>query len=347
SWVISRKTVAVEIGDVLDVTPTLADDQQSATARVVAGAPPWMTAHPGATMMPPSTVSVFHPTPTPSLGKREREDEDETDTQRRKREKAAERQRRKRQRDREGRDDEGQPGVNAHTQELDEEEQARRERVRAAARERQRRHRMAVKQRKLQEMGLEMDPAAEQQYETYPPPPPHQPRQVVPPNSVLGGQTFATTLLLSFSCVPLLKQHLLRTLHMTNEELASLEPIIAQAFDHWDRQRRMAFQAIHGVPMPPPSAFAPPLGTITAPEILPPPPHPPYGSDPNNPSGSGEGSPDNREALREQLQRVFQGSTPYSIPAPPPPPPPQENVPPPQPSHIDPNLAESKPAEVS
>ena len=51
--------------------------------------------------MPPSTVTVFHPTPTPSLGKRERDDEDETDTQRRKREKAAERQRRKRQRDRE------------------------------------------------------------------------------------------------------------------------------------------------------------------------------------------------------------------------------------------------------
>ncbi|KAL1744957.1 hypothetical protein HDZ31DRAFT_82289 [Schizophyllum fasciatum] len=336
------------------VTPTLADDQQPAPARVVSGAPPWMSAHPGATMMPPTTVSVFHPTPTPSLGKRERDDGDETDTQRRKREKAAERQRRKRQRDREGRDEDAPPGMTAQAQALDDEEAAKRERVRAAARERQRRHRMAVKQRKLQEMGLDMDPAAEEQYGAYPPqppppPPPHQPRQVVPPNSVLGGQTFATTLLLSFSCVPLLKQHLLRTLHMTNEELASLEPVIAQAFDHWDRQRRMAFQAIHGVAMPPPSAFAPPLGTITAPEILPPPPHPPYGPDPNQPSGSGQGSPDSREVLREQLQRVFQGNPPFTIPAPAPPapPPPQENGPPPQPSNIDPNLSENKPPETA
>jgi hypothetical protein len=42
--------------------------------------------------------------------------------------------------------------------------------------------------------------------------------------------------LLSFSCAPLLKQHILRTLSMTNEELASLEPIIAQAWDQWDHQ---------------------------------------------------------------------------------------------------------------
>jgi hypothetical protein len=53
-----------------------------------------------------------------------------------------------------------------------------------------------------------------------------------------GGQTFASTLLLSFSCAPLLKQHILRTLSMTNEELASLEPIIAQAWDQWDHQVR-------------------------------------------------------------------------------------------------------------
>lgn len=64
------------------------------------------------------------------------------------------------------------------------------------------------------------------------PPPPHEPP--FPQNQQLGGQTFASTLLLSFSCAPLLKQHLLRTLSMTNEELASLEPVIAEAWDRWD-----------------------------------------------------------------------------------------------------------------
>ena len=54
-----------------------------------------------------------------------------------------------------------------------------------------------------------------------------------------GGATFALTLLLSFSCMPLLKQHLLRNLQMTNEELASLEPIIAEAWEHWDHQVRL------------------------------------------------------------------------------------------------------------
>lgn len=63
---------------------------------------------------------------------------------------------------------------------------------------------------------------------------PGQPDPSFPPGH--GGQTFASTLLLSFSCAPLLKQHILRTLSMTNEELASLEPIIAQAWDQWDHQ---------------------------------------------------------------------------------------------------------------
>jgi hypothetical protein len=58
--------------------------------------------------------------------------------------------------------------------------------------------------------------------------PQHEPP--FPQGPVLGGQTFASTLLLSFSSAPLLKQHLLRTLSMTNEELASLEPIIADAW---------------------------------------------------------------------------------------------------------------------
>ncbi|KAJ7773027.1 hypothetical protein B0H16DRAFT_1880538 [Mycena metata] len=61
------------------------------------------------------------------------------------------------------------------------------------------------------------------------------------PQGAHGGQTFATTLLLSFSCTPLLKQHLLSSLNMSNEELASLEPIIAEAWDRWDQGRRMRY----------------------------------------------------------------------------------------------------------
>ncbi|GBE81638.1 hypothetical protein SCP_0400090 [Sparassis crispa] len=147
------------------------------------------------------------------------------------------------------------------------EELAKRDRVRAAARERQRKHRALVKARKLRELGLDMGneilPGMEEvqyrmnadgQYQPVMPHemPPHQPPHThpmheppFPQGQPLGGQTFASTLLLSFSCAPLLKQHLLRTLNMTNEELASLEPIIAQAWDHWDQQRRMHAFAHH------------------------------------------------------------------------------------------------------
>ncbi|EJD02143.1 uncharacterized protein FOMMEDRAFT_168674 [Fomitiporia mediterranea MF3/22] len=56
-----------------------------------------------------------------------------------------------------------------------------------------------------------------------------------------GGQTFASTLLLSLSCSPLLKAHLLRSLSMTNEELCSLEPILSAAWDQWDHARRLHY----------------------------------------------------------------------------------------------------------
>lgn len=144
-------------------------------------------------------------------------------------------------------------------EELSVEEVAKRDRIRAAARERQRKHRALVKARKLRELGLDMGndimPALDEYGRMnpegqYPPVmphemPPHPHPQAhpmheppFPQGQPLGGQTFASTLLLSFSCAPLLKQHLLRTLSMTNEELASLEPIIAQAWDHWDQQVR-------------------------------------------------------------------------------------------------------------
>lgn len=137
------------------------------------------------------------------------------------------------------------------------EEQAKRDRVRSAARERQRKHRALVKARKLRELGLDMGNEIISAMEDVPyragtegpwsvmpadmPQPPQPPQQPIPEppfpqGPPLGGQTFASTLLLSFSCAPLLKAHLLRTLSMSNEELASLEPIIAQAWDHWDQQ---------------------------------------------------------------------------------------------------------------
>ena len=138
-------------------------------------------------------------------------------------------------------------------QELTAEEKVRRDRVRAAARERQRKHRQLVKQRRMRDLGLdmgnEMMPGMEEvhyratpdgQYHPVMPPdlqqlPPHpQLEAPFPHGAPMGGQTFASTLLLSFSCAPLLKQHLLRTLNMSNEELASLEPIIADAWDRWD-----------------------------------------------------------------------------------------------------------------
>ena len=148
-------------------------------------------------------------------------------------------------------------------QELSPDELMRREKVRAAARERQRKHRLLVKQKRMRDLGLDMgneilSGMEEMSYRPPPPPPEAQYHQVLPPelqqlapppphalppppheppfpqNQQLGGQTFASTLLLSFSCAPLLKQHLLRTLSMTNEELASLEPVIAEAWDRWD-----------------------------------------------------------------------------------------------------------------
>ena len=139
-------------------------------------------------------------------------------------------------------------------QDLTPEEKVRRDRVRAAARERQRKHRQLVKQRRMRDLGLEMGnemmPGMEevhyrttpdgQYHPVMPPelqqlPPPHpQLEAPFPHGAPMGGQTFASTLLLSFSCAPLLKQHLLRTLNMSNEELTSLEPIIADAWDRWD-----------------------------------------------------------------------------------------------------------------
>ncbi|KAI5122196.1 hypothetical protein M0805_002685 [Coniferiporia weirii] len=188
-----------------------------------------------------------------------------------------------------------QPGQDAGpTVTLSKEEFERREKVRAAARERQRKHRALVKQKKMAELGLSMGQdgvgGLEEIHYALGPDGHYQP--VMPPNAQppdmgnpdqsysqghgtqTGGQTFASTLLLSFSCSPLLKQHLLRTLHMTNEELCSLEPILSAAWDQWDHARRLhyaeqAAKANSGQQqqngsgpnnVPPPHPFGPPSG---------------------------------------------------------------------------------------
>lgn len=198
---------------------------------------------------------------------------DETPSQQLKREKAAERQRRKRERDRAAGAGlggmvafNGHPELQQHQQQqqqhpqqhdaaeyvahdLSPAEAIRRDKVRAAARERQRKHRALVKQKKMRELGVEMgNDILPQGMEDHPQFNGYQlpdaaamaamqgSEPAFPMGQQPGGQTFATTLLVSFSCAPLLKQHLLRTLNMTTEELASLEPIIADAWDQWDAQ---------------------------------------------------------------------------------------------------------------
>lgn len=149
---------------------------------------------------------------------------------------------------------------NRDEDDLSPDEKARRERVRAAARERQRKHRALVKDRKMRELGLDMGNEItevhyprdgqylmpheldQQQQQRHELDQQHeeivQPEPPYPQGQPSGGLTFASTLLLSFSCAPLLKQHLLRTLQMSNEELASLEPILAEAYDRWNHQVR-------------------------------------------------------------------------------------------------------------
>jgi hypothetical protein len=100
---------------------------------------------------------------------------------------------------------------------------------------------------------------------------------------------------LSFSCAPLLKQHLLRTLGMTNEELASLEPLIAEAWDRWDHQRRLHYAEVAkngGQPPPlPPPPYAVDLGQ-----------HDPHAPPPSGPYPNGPGPSDPAQAQAQAVQ---------------------------------------------
>ncbi|KAF8487925.1 hypothetical protein F5888DRAFT_1758018 [Russula emetica] len=252
--------------------------------------------------------------------------------------------------------------------ELSPAELSRRERVRTAARERQRKHRALVKQKKLRELGLDMGNelggvqelediqyrlaaaaaaadgapfgALQHELEQQPPHIPGQPDPAFTPGHN-GGQTFASTLLLSFSCAPLLKQHILRTLSMTNEELASLEPIIAQAWDQWDHQRRIHYAQQAQVaasagkppdghplggappPPPPPATFAAAVELSDAQAAG----HPYPTADPNHqqqPQQQRPPQPPPPQAndFRARFHRSLIAPSPFGTFAPPPPPPP-------------------------
>ncbi|KAF7334378.1 hypothetical protein MVEN_02266700 [Mycena venus] len=235
-----------------------------------------------------------------------------------------------------------------HDSELSPDEQARRERVRAAARERQRKHRQLVKQRKMRELGLDMGndimgggPGMEEVH--YRVGADGQYQQVLPHDlatqqahqhllvqaaqqqhaaaqqqgrpraggAAISAGRSATTLLLSFSCAPLLKQHLLRTLNMTNDELASLEPVIAEAWDRWDQGRR-------GIRYDHPDGFQPPGAPISMPTAGQPPfpgPPPPQGYPGPPPPGAADD-------FRGRFQRAvivpapFHGQDPSAFPNP-------------------------------
>ncbi|KAI9446042.1 hypothetical protein H4582DRAFT_2107875 [Lactarius indigo] len=299
----------------------------------------------------PSTPQNTLPTMPTSSGKRSRENESPSQRHKREKAAERQRRKRERDRNASLQNDlvgiaavqqqppQQHPPTSCHrrqpfaptTNELSAAELSRRERVRSAARERQRKHRALVKQKKLRELGLDMGnelgvqsledmqyriaaegaPFGALQHDLGQQPLPGQPDPAFPPGHH-GGQTFASTLLLSFSCAPLLKQHILRTLSMTNEELASLEPIIAQAWDQWDHQRRLHYahqaQAVAGAGKPPdghPLGEAPPPAPFAA--TVAPPPFPP--TDPNQPPQAND--------FRARFHRSLVAPSPFRSFAPP------------------------------
>lgn len=131
------------------------------------------------------------------------------------------------------------------------EELAKKERIRIAARERQRKHRAVVKAKRMAELGLTMGPdgtpgLANMYYDPHTVMHPHMSEDmahsefpIVQPNTS-PGQTFASIVMLAFQCAPMLKQHLLRQLAMSNDDLGSLEPALAASFDQWNQEVRPA-----------------------------------------------------------------------------------------------------------
>ena len=65
----------------------------------------------------------------------------------------------------------------------------------------------------------------------------HHPRgMTLHPHIGSQGEIFAFSLWQSLSWAPLLKQHLLKDLQVTNKESDSLPSVLEEAFDNWDYQ---------------------------------------------------------------------------------------------------------------
>ena len=140
------------------------------------------------------------------------------------------------------------------------EDEAKKEKIRKAARERQRKHRAILKAKRMSQLDDGPSGIPPGIPHMWPPPGPHpfgdpmapfdpamaamsmvemdphsMPFPPPPPNAT-PGQSFANTLLLALSCSPVLKGHVMRTLHVSNPDFASLEQVIAEAWDRWDHQ---------------------------------------------------------------------------------------------------------------
>ncbi|KAG8998850.1 hypothetical protein FRB93_013417 [Tulasnella sp. JGI-2019a] len=145
-----------------------------------------------------------------------------------------------------------------------------------------------------------------------PPPPPSLPFPTQQPHSQheTPGQSFAKTMFLALACAPMLKPHMMKTLHMTDADFPAVEQVIASAWDHWDHIRRISAQ--------PPAPPAPPMPQGAAQESragpqpayhLPAPPAPPL-------PGSASAQPTAADYFRERFQRTLAQPSPYHQPLP-------------------------------
>ncbi|KAG8860548.1 hypothetical protein FRB96_003802 [Tulasnella sp. 330] len=137
-----------------------------------------------------------------------------------------------------------------------------------------------------------------------PPPLPLPSLQSHPPPHETQGQAFAKTMFLALACAPMLKPHMMRTLHMTEADFPAVEQVVASAWDHWDHIRRITAQ-VQAPPLQPP-AHQPTLGPTGAqhappPEVRPPPAVP----------GPSSVQPSPADYFRERFQRTLSQPSPY------------------------------------
>ncbi|KAG8947317.1 hypothetical protein FRC04_010893 [Tulasnella sp. 424] len=63
------------------------------------------------------------------------------------------------------------------------------------------------------------------------------------------GETFASYMMLAFSCAPMLKAHVMATMGMSDGDLHAVQQLIASAWDQWNHMRHLpSHQPANGVP---------------------------------------------------------------------------------------------------